>query len=337
MKKILLSLLLIILFNIYSFAQGLFGFGTQKLSKKKIEKIEIVLDESEKISPSSIIDVEMIAYDKKLKEFKTSDLKDGDYSINYNYKIEVDNGYYDQESQKIIIKKVNELTSNDVKIKVSLIDTELSIEKVIKINYLGNAVADFRGRNGRDGTSGTTKYLVFDGSNGQNGGSNSENGLYGKDITAFAKLVKLGNDEFIRLIVTYNNDLFYYSVNKLSGKILIDVSGGSGGDGGNAANGTSGDTAKFINGGKGGDGGNGANGGDAGSISTKFDNNMKGFENLISFSFNGGFYGSSGSGGSGGDGYQKGIGGRRGLDGLHGRGGQPPKISYEEVDFKWYD
>lgn len=333
MKRIIISFVILFL-SINLNAQGLLGFGVQKLSKKKIDKIEIVLDQTEKISPSSVLDIEMIAFDKKLKEFKTIGLPKGDYSLKLNYKIEVENGYYDSESQKIIIKYVNELTSKEVKIKVSLLDTELSAEKVLKVNYLGLAVAGFNEANGRNGTSGSTKYLSFDGSNGQNGGSNSENGSNGKDITAVAKMVKVGSDEFLRVIVNHNNNSYYYSVNKLEGKILIDVSGGKGGNGGNAADGTSGETSKFINGGK---GGNGSNGGDGGSVFIKLDENMKGYENLISFSTSGGGYGYEGRAGIGGAGYQKGSDGRKGLNGLQGRNGQVPKIVYETVDFKWYD
>jgi len=339
MKQTYLLLFLLVCQSVKG--QGLLGLGSQNLSKKKIQKIALIVRDTEHLSPSSTIPLGVIAYDKKLKEFKTQDLSGGEYSFNYNYLVEVVNGVYDEKKQHVKINPVNSLTGDEVKIKVTLKGgAAISSELSFKIDYKGLAVADYSGKYGRNGTPGRPNWGGMDGSPGQNGGNNSEAGENGGNITVYAKLTTVDGEEYVRVHIINNitqaDD--YYSVKKDGGKILIDVSGGAGGKGGNGAAGTQGNKDRYINGGKGGDGGNGANGGNGGTIVVKLDENMKGAESLIQYLYFGGSGGAAGAGGTGGDGYRRGANGKNGLQGISGLSSPKPQITYEKnMIVKWFD
>lgn len=331
MKKITIMIVQLCAFYTVVNAQGLFGLGSPSLSKKKIEKISMVLANHEHISPGSAIKINAVATDKKQREFKTKALG-GDYYFNYNYTVSVENGYYDPEAQAVKVSPLNKINGEDVKIVLTLKGVEKQIvdEKNIKIDYLGEAVIDFSGKSGKPGYTASTKW-TNDGSNGEHGGNNATPGEHGKEIICYAKIIKEKGDDFVKIKVidnqTKSEDL--YKV-KLNTPIIIDVSGGKGGEGGSAASGTSGNKDRYINGGKGGDGGDGANGGDRGSITMYLDNSMKGKEAAIKYLYLEGFGGNGGRGGNGGQGYKNGDTGRSGRSGQNGRSGKHT-ITYKEV------
>jgi len=224
------------------------------------------------------------------------------------------------------------LVSTDILVADSLIMMEssclrlngLKAENFIRTNvaiFGHHCVIDGRGLTGKKGTDGTPGLTPIgpcrDGVPGRNGLRGLSGGA---GINLFLYIDKI----------------------HVTGRVIIDLSGGNGGDGGNGGEGGSGSPGTHhCNGGDGGRGGNGGSGGDGGrggllTIGGRDADITKALiGNLIRIKNQGGSFGYGGISGAGG---HAGLGprgrngrpGDNGADGLYGRPGDSGTIQMEE-------
>lgn len=199
-----------------------------------------------------------------------SDGSEKDISNNKIVTVTSNRAVYDEDA-KILNISMDSPNFSSPEIVVNMLLTqkeeELSYTETIQLNYNGDLLLDFSGKDGANGEDGGDKgsRLVFrDGKDGEHG-ENGVNGGNGEDI--IVNLWKEDNFYYCRVLFRNTGVKQYYKTD-LSGKVKVDVSGGNGGNagnGGDGGNGKDGNTAKDKTPGEAGDGGNGGHGGTGGN------------------------------------------------------------------------
>ena len=210
-------------------------------------------------------------------------------------KIQVDS-YIPLINKKINVCFIHKLT------KDTLWNSQLDIyyPNEIKLNHSGE-----NGQNGQAGLNGSQPSQ-----HGSNGG-NGANGGNGSDIAVYLQYFGVEGNDFVIATIEDNGKQRRVFIPKRTGKIMIDVRGGSGGNGGNGGdgrdaaypvatvvNGKTVMTNPSVYGGDAGSGGDAGHGGRGGNVYIYMDDRLTDFRNSIQVDVQGGVSGNPGRAGN---------------------------------------
>lgn len=244
-----------------------------KVNLKKVQSISIKIDTSQAINVGKPIIFDVFA---KLKNGKIK-------SIANHPKLSISgDGIKKIIKGTLLILPNNNCNKDSYSLVAVLTDGKFTIEDRlnIKLNYKGNLVCDFSGKEGKNGTKGSKQGIVGgtirnrDGKDGNSGaaGTKGENGMH---LKAFIRPDTLSGLILVDIFNIDSNQMYCYKMLNIDKNILINVSGGKGGNGGDGRIGQNGkneiekSNGKIKPSGKGGNGGFGGsagNGGDGGSV-----------------------------------------------------------------------
>lgn len=316
-------------------------------SDRTVKSIEINYDKNAEINHGKEIPLKIKA--------TYSDGKVKDVSKKNGLELNVAGGIYQNGNLRIDPYPTN-FNQNTVLIKATYSVDEQTFEanKTIPLNYKGDLLLDFSGKDGLSGKNGKSRnnpLFVMDGKDGENGEDGTD-GISGNQLVV--NIWKNGNEPlyYIKVLDMLNPTLtYYYKLSDHGNKLRLHSKGGNGGNGGAGGNGSDGKDGKTTadktklpgNGGNGGNGANGGNGGDGGVIYIYIHPNAKSVKSLIETLNTGGTQGNAGPLGKAGKAgvpgnsqseKKAGEPGKEGNAGFNGQNGPTPIQMIEEFDLE---